>query len=130
MKKKSLVLLVDDSPDSGLVVECMLELIGFDVERAWNGRVAVERSQVTRYAAILMDIEMPEMDGLASTKAIRRQEKADLLSSVPIIAMTSHTSTGVKALCLHTGMNDFLLKPFVVEQLKEKMQRVCKRFPD
>lgn len=107
----------------------MLELIGFDVERAWDGRVAVERSHTTCYAAILMDIEMPEMDGLEAAKAIRQQEKTDLLPPVPIVAMTSHASSGIRALCLHAGMDEVLMKPFLVAQLEEKMRRVCEKFP-
>ncbi|WP_443749454.1 response regulator [Asticcacaulis solisilvae] len=128
--KKSLVLLVDDSPDMGLVVKYMLELIGFDVERAWDGRVAVERSHATCYGAILMDIEMPEMDGLEAAKAIRQRERTDFLSPVPIVAMTSHASKGIKALCLHAGMDEVLMKPFLVAQLEEKMLRVCGKLPD
>jgi CheY-like chemotaxis protein len=99
--------------------------------RAENGRVAVAKAAAGDYAAILMDIEMPEMDGLEATKAIRSREAETAAGSViapiiaPIIAMTGHTSSGMKLLCEKAGMTTMLLKPFSLDALRDKLADLC-----
>jgi len=121
---KQLVLLVDDNEQTSYVIQSMLELMDFEVELANNGRVAVEMCGATDYAIILMDIEMPEMDGLAATKAIRTNESAGLTPPVPIVGITGHTDAGTRVLCERAGMTDVLLKPFLMVQLEEKLKTV------
>jgi len=121
---KQLVLLVDDNEQTSYVIQSMLELMNFDVDLANNGRVAVEMCSATDYAIILMDIEMPEMDGLAATKAIRDNENTDLTPPVPIVGITGHTDAGTRVLCERAGMTDVLLKPFLMVQLEEKLKTV------
>ena len=121
---KQLVLLVDDNEQTSYVIQSMLELMDFEVELANNGRVAVEMCSATDYAVILMDIEMPEMDGLAATKAIRTNESTGLAPPVPIVGITGHTDAGTRVLCERAGMTDVLLKPFLMVQLEEKLKSV------
>jgi len=123
--KRGLVLLVDDNENMSLVVQNMLEIIGFDVECAYNGRDAVKMTIAKPYLAVLMDIEMPEMDGLEATKAIRQVESQRLIPPTPILGISGHTSLGMKMLGQMAGMSDFLLKPFLMEHLEERLLSAC-----
>jgi CheY-like chemotaxis protein len=114
-----LVLLVDDNDETAFVIEAMLDLLDFGVERARDGREALEMSGQSAYALILMDIEMPVMDGLAATKAIRGQEGTGLAPPVPIVGITGHSDMGTRRLCQLAGMDEVLCKPFLMEQLEE-----------
>ncbi|MFT4076427.1 MAG: response regulator [Asticcacaulis sp.] len=114
-----LVLLVDDNDETAFVIESMLDLMDFGVERARDGREALEMSGISAYALILMDIEMPVMDGLAATKAIRGQEGEGLVPPVPIVGITGHSDMGTRRLCQLAGMDEVLCKPFLMEQLEE-----------
>ncbi len=120
-----LVLLADDNDEMSLVIEAMLDMMAFEVDRARNGQEALEMCDATAYALILMDIEMPVMDGLAATKAIRRQESAALTPPVPIVGITGHTDPGTRHLCQLAGMNDVLSKPFLMEHLENKLTTLC-----
>ena len=119
------VLLVDDDSLSAMTVEAMLECVGVAADLAENGRVAVAKATEGDYACILMDIEMPVMDGLEATKVIRAREAESGLTAVKIIAVTGHTSTGIKVLCEKAGMTSMLLKPFGVDALRDKLAEVC-----
>ena len=121
------VLIVDDDSNAAFMVESMLEYLGVGADRAENGRVAVAKAAAGDYAAILMDIEMPEMDGLEATKAIRTHEAETAGAPVvaPIIAMTGHTTTGMKLLCEKAGMTTMLLKPFSLDALRDKLAETC-----
>ena len=120
--EKASVLLVDDTVATSFVIQCMLETIGYDVECAFTGTEAVEKVVADRYLAVLMDVEMPDMDGIDATKAIRAKESVDLRPPLRIIGITGHTGQGIKLLCQRAGMDDFLPKPFVMSQLAEKLQ--------
>lgn len=122
---KRLVLLADDNDEMSLVIEAMLDMMAFEVDRARNGLEALEMCDATAYAMILMDIEMPVMDGLAATKAIRRQESTALTPPVPIVGITGHSDLGTRHLCQRAGMNDVLSKPFLMEQLENKLTTFC-----
>jgi CheY-like chemotaxis protein len=114
-----LVLLADDNDETAFVIEAMLDMMDFAVERARDGREAMEMSANAAYALILMDIEMPVMDGLAATKAIRGQEGEGLVPPVPIVGITGHSDMGTRRLCQMAGMDQVLCKPFLMEQLEE-----------
>ena len=103
----------------------MLECLGVAVDRAGNGRVAVGKAAAGDYAAILMDIEMPEMDGLEATKAIRAHEAETGGEAVTIIAVTGHSIAGMKVLCERAGMSGVLTKPFGLESLRDKLAEMC-----
>lgn len=118
-KTNRLVLVADDNDETAFVIESMLDLLDFSVERARDGREALEMSANAAYALILMDIEMPVMDGLAATKAIRGQEGEGLVPPVPIVGITGHSDMGTRRLCELAGMDQVLCKPFLMEQLEE-----------
>ncbi len=109
------VLLVEDYEGNIVVGQTYLELFGFDVDVARNGRLAVECAERTRYAAILMDVEMPEMDGLAATTRIRQTEAARKTARTPIIVLTSHLTTAIRRLCTRAGADLVLAKPMTAQ---------------
>ncbi len=118
------VLLAEDRGDVAVLVEQMLDELGYDVDVAPNGRVAVQLANTNRYAAILMDVEMPIMDGIDATVLIRKFEKTAGFDPNPIVGMTGHGSTGVRVLCQRAGMDDFLNKPFTISVLEQKLASV------
>ncbi len=102
------VLLVEDNPINQKVASEILRLGGIEPETAENGVVAVEAIRKNRFDLVLMDIQMPEMDGREAT-AVIRQELG--LTALPIIAMTAHTMEGDRGKCLAAGMDDYVSKP-------------------
>jgi CheY-like chemotaxis protein len=95
----------------------MLRQRGLSVDLATNGRDAVEAAKTGRYDVVLMDIQMPEMDGYEATAAIRAWEHETERQRVPIIALTAHALPADRARCLAEGMDDFVTKPFSGEAL-------------
>ncbi len=123
------VLIVDDDSQAAFSVECMLELLGLPAHLAANGREAVAMAKAARYDLILMDIEMPEMDGMEAAKQIRRDELVAQRPAAIIVAMTGHNDRGVAVLCRMAGMNDVLVKPFLVAALRDKLAAACPALP-
>ena len=115
------ILVVDDVPVNQIVVEKMLDSIGYQVDTTSNGREAVEAVKSKPYDLIFMDIQMPEMDGLEATRQIRKlgMEKR----SIPIVAITANTQDSDRDACIEVGMNDFIAKPFVKKQLAALLER-------
>jgi len=111
-----LILLVEDNKINQLVAKEILKNQGFRVEIANNGKEAVDMVRRKSYGLVLMDIQMPEMDGFQATEAIR---KDPLFAELPIIAMTAHTMAGYQQQCLDAGMNDYTTKPIIPEKLYE-----------
>ena len=108
------VLLAEDNPINREVALELLQRVNLSVDTAENGREALEKIRTNRYDLVLMDVQMPEMDGLIATGAIRAQpEHADL----PIIAMTANAFDGDRRACLAAGMDDFVPKPVVPKDL-------------
>ncbi|MDR1110585.1 MAG: response regulator [Deltaproteobacteria bacterium] len=112
--KGALILLVEDNEVNQLVASSILKKAGFVVKVANNGREAVEMIAKDPYDLVLMDIQMPEMDGLEATKIIRGM---DGFSSIPIVAMTAHAMSGDKEMSIGSGMNDHVNKPIDVQDL-------------
>jgi CheY-like chemotaxis protein len=113
-KKKQLnILLAEDNPVNQKLAEKMLAKSGHKVTVAGNGREAFLKysDSPEKTDLIFMDIQMPEMDGLESTRAIRAFEKGKDVPKVPIVAMTGQAMTGDREKCLETGMDDYISKP-------------------
>jgi len=118
------VLLVEDNPVNQQVALGVLEYLGYQVDVADNGRLGVEAFASGRHDLILMDCQMPEMDGFEATRVIREQEKqASVLRQVPIIALTANTAAGDREKCLAAGMDDYLGKPYNQEHLRSVLER-------
>ncbi|MBK7974861.1 MAG: response regulator [Deltaproteobacteria bacterium] len=119
------VLLVEDNPANQDVVLAMLAKVGAEVEVATNGVEAVAAVERARFDAVLMDCQMPVMDGYEATRRIRAAEGANGADRprvrVPIIALTANALRGDREACLQAGMDDYLSKPFTYSQLREKL---------
>jgi two-component system sensor histidine kinase/response regulator len=119
------VLLAEDNEVNQLVAVALLEVCGLRVDVARTGVEAVAASQRARYDLILMDCQMPEMDGFAATMEIRRQNVRSG-TRVPIVALTAHAMDGDRERCLAAGMDDYLAKPFDREQLYQLLGRTLR----
>jgi TMAO reductase system sensor TorS len=117
------ILLVEDNPVNREVAIAMLESLGCATRAAENGRLALEAMDTAAYDAVLMDCQMPVMDGLTATAEIRRREQKSGPARVPIIALTANAMEGDRELCLSAGMDDFLSKPFTQQQLATLLRR-------
>ncbi|MDF3056417.1 MAG: arcB [Rariglobus sp.] len=119
------VLLAEDNPTNRKLASHLLKKLGYRVDVANNGRECVALAAVGHYDLILMDCEMPELDGFSATRAIRRAEPPT--RRVPIIALTANALAGVEAECLAAGMDAYLTKPVQVETLRSTLQRLAHR---
>ncbi len=115
------VLLVEDNAVNRMVMLRMLERIGCRAEAVTGGRAAVEAVGRERYDIVLMDVQMPDMDGYEATVEIRRRETGR--ERVTIIAMTAHAMEGDRERCLSVGMDDYLAKPVKLDTLRERLGR-------
>lgn len=121
------ILLVEDNPVNQEVACGMLELLGYQTRVVENGRHAVAAAAEGEMDVILMDCQMPEMDGLTATGEIRRQAAAAGRRRIPIIALTAHAMQGDRDQCLAVGMDDYLTKPFTERQLREVLSKWVRR---
>lgn len=122
--RAGLILLVEDNKTNQKVALAMLQRMGQTADLAEDGREALRAAQQKNYALILMDVEMPVMDGLEATRQLRAlgaQQPA--LRSVSIVAMTAHAIKGFKERCLEAGMNDYIVKPLDPRELAEVLDR-------
>ena len=115
--KKGRILLADDSPANQMVALAMLKDSGCTVDTASNGLEAVAAVRTLPYDLVLMDISMPEMDGLEATGVIRQLPASK--GSIPVIAMTAHAIVGDREKFMAAGMNDYISKPVTKQQLYE-----------
>jgi CheY-like chemotaxis protein len=115
------VLVVEDQPLNREVAIGILGSLGLQVQTANDGRHALEVLQTQRFDAVLMDCEMPVMDGFSATAALRRREPAG--THVPIIALTADATAAGREACLAAGMDDYLAKPFRREALHGMLAR-------
>jgi two-component system sensor histidine kinase/response regulator len=117
------ILLVEDNPVNREVAVGMLESLGCVAHAAENGWLALEAINNDAYDAVLMDCQMPVMDGLRATAEVRRREQNAGGARLPIIALTANTMEGDRERCLAAGMDDFLSKPFSQQQLAALLKR-------
>jgi signal transduction histidine kinase/CheY-like chemotaxis protein len=118
------VLVVEDTPMNQQLAKWTLEKLGCTVDIAENGDIALQKIRAKTYDLILMDLQMPGMDGLTATYEIRRIEITEALKMTPIVAMTAHVLDEDRVLTQKAGMQDFLIKPVSADEF----QRVLKRF--
>jgi CheY-like chemotaxis protein len=117
------VLLVEDNAVNQMVAESLLERRGFSVVVAGNGHEGVEAFQRERFDVVLMDIQMPEMDGFEALAAIRALERSSGRRT-PVIALTAHALKEDRERCLAAGMDDYLSKPIDATRLLEIIRTV------
>lgn len=118
---KPRILLVEDHPTNVLVARTFIEEFGYQIDVAGDGLQALALASENPYAAILMDVQMPGMDGFEATARIREHEKQHGRTPKPIIGMTAHALIGDRERCLNAGMDDYITKPFNPDELEEKL---------
>lgn len=116
------ILLVEDDPNNRLVAESILHRLGIEVVSAKNGVEAVDFQKDTHFDLILMDVQMPIMNGLEATRKIREFESKNE-KNIPIVGVTAHVGDNTKKGCHDAGMNDFLPKPFTPHSLQEVLNK-------
>jgi CheY-like chemotaxis protein len=119
------VLLTEDNVVNQKVAARMLERMGLRADVAANGREAVRMFEMAWYDLILMDCQMPEMDGYAASEAIRKLERGE--RRVAIVAMTAEAISGARERCLAAGMDDYIAKPVKMEALAEVLRKWVRR---
>jgi len=119
------VLLAEDNPVNQTLAIRILERLGHKVQVVTTGKEAIGLAQAEEFDLILMDVQMPEMDGLEATTAIRAAE-AGTGKHVPIVAMTAHAMKGDREKCLSAGMDGYLSKPIRIAELKQALSEVEK----
>jgi two-component system, sensor histidine kinase and response regulator len=115
------ILLAEDNPVNQKLALVLLQKAGYSVDVVDNGLQAVEKVKGSKYNALLMDVQMPEMDGLEATMRIRQE--AEPGEHIPIIAMTAHALKGDRERCLNAGMDDYISKPLDPRLLMKKLDR-------
>ncbi|MCG7548040.1 response regulator [Pseudoalteromonas sp. Of7M-16] len=120
-----MVLLVEDNPVNQLVAKKMLDSIGLIVDLAGHGQEAIEklREQEHDYQLVLMDCQMPFMDGFEATRRIRNGEAGEAFLDIPILALTANAMKGDREACIDAGMNDYITKPIQMESLMGALSR-------
>jgi CheY-like chemotaxis protein len=116
------ILLAEDNPVNQKVAKRVLNHLGYQADIVNNGVEAIKAIANTAYDLILMDIQMPEMDGLEATKYIRKQESESQLPPIAIVAMTANATDDDQNLCRDAGMNDYISKPIQIDKLKSLLQ--------
>jgi len=115
------LLLVDDNELNALLASRLLKTLGFEVTIAENGAVALDAFARGRFDIVLMDCQMPVLDGYAATRHIRELEARTAARRTPVIAITANTLSGDREKCLAAGMDDYLGKPYSVRELRPKL---------
>lgn len=125
-RSKIRILLVEDNIVNQKLALRLVEKFGFRVDCAANGREAIKALESFNYDIVLMDVQMPEMDGLEATKIIRDPYSNVLNHNVKIIAMTAHAMQGDKDRCINAGMNDYTNKPIQPQELLHIIEKQIK----
>ncbi|MDH5179311.1 MAG: response regulator [Gammaproteobacteria bacterium] len=117
------VLMVEDNIVNQKVTAAMLRHFGIIADVAENGQIAMAMLQEKKYDIILMDCQMPVLNGFDATRAIRKLENAGTNKDVPVLAMTANASPDAMSMCFDSGMNDIIAKPVELDVLSEKLHK-------
>ena len=123
-KRKIRILLVEDNVINQKLASRLIEKAGYRVEVTNNGKEALKALAQVPYDVVLMDVQMPEMDGLEATRIVRDPQSGVLNHQVPIIAMTAHAMAGDQEICLAAGMNDYVSKPIQPQKFFEAIEKI------
>ena len=118
------VLLVEDDEVNQLTLKLFLEQLGYTTAVAANGLEAIAALQRDAFDAVLMDIQMPVMDGLEATRCIRGRSSGAWDQKIPIVAITAHAMAGDREMFLASGMNEYLAKPISIEELDQALRKI------
>jgi CheY-like chemotaxis protein len=121
------VLLVEDDEINLVLTRRYLEWLGYRVDVARNGREALDRLRTRGYACLLMDVQMPVLDGVDATRAIRSEPEYAAHAHTPVIALTAHAMVGDEERFLAAGMNAYLAKPVEFNELGRVLREVLAR---
>ncbi|HCE66718.1 MAG: hypothetical protein A2X82_15895 [Geobacteraceae bacterium GWC2_55_20] len=119
MVDKGRILLAEDHATNRRVIKMMIASLGYRVDAVTNGSLAVSALESAEYDLVLMDCQMPEMNGYQATAMIRDPQSSVRNHSIPVIALTANALEEIRRQCLAAGMNDFITKPVLVRQLEE-----------
>jgi signal transduction histidine kinase/ActR/RegA family two-component response regulator len=122
-KRKIRILVVEDNPVNQKVAQAMLRKMGLRADVVADGQEAINALQMIPYDLVLMDCQMPEIDGFEATRCIRLEGSKALNPGIPIIAMTALSMQGDREKCIQAGMNDFIAKPVQQRELAEVIDR-------
>lgn len=114
------ILIVEDNEDNSLLADKILKYYGFKTVIAPHGKAALEYCEKNHPDLILMDLSLPDLDGMEVTRLLRKKEQ---YQHVPIIALTAHALQGIQATTEEAGLNDFLLKPFLPPDLVNMIRK-------
>lgn len=128
-KSKQHLLIVEDNPANQIVAESILQRMGFTVTTVDNGLKAIQKLPSMAVDGIIMDCQMPVMDGFEATRMIRNAAVTGVDPQIPIIALTAYAMVGDRARCLDAGMNEYVSKPIRTNELKKAL-RQCGLEPD
>ncbi len=129
-KLKAHVLVAEDNPVNEEVIRELLMAMGCTMRVANNGRAACAAFEAETFDIVLMDCQMPEMDGLTATQRLRQHEQTAARPRTPVIAVTAHAFDADRIACRKAGMDDYLMKPFTEGQLAHMLTRWLKPQPD
>ena len=119
------LLVAEDNQINQLMAQAMLAKLGWECDLVENGQEAIDALRENHYAGVLMDCQMPVMDGYEATRAIRvMEDRAGQVQRLPIIALTAHAMEGDKERCLEAGMDAYLSKPYSLQNLQQTLARV------
>lgn len=124
MKRK--VLLVEDNPQNRYLMTFLLEKSGYEVVSAEDGEAAVEAVSTYRPDVILMDVQLPKIDGYEATRRIKSDAQ---FASIPVLALTAHSMKGDRAKALEAGCDDYITKPVDIDVLLRRLEDVLSAEP-
>ena len=116
--------MVDDDIVNRVIAKSHLEKLGFEVDQVVDGKDCITKFKEQKYDLIIMDLQMPELDGFEATEEIRQLEQESGQNPVPILALSASILGTIWERCELVGMNGYLGKPFRSEELKQKLQEL------